>query len=400
MKQAVILAAGEGKRLRPFTANRPKAMLSVAGKPVLQYTIEALAENGIRSIILVVGYRKEQIFDYFGSGEDYNVEISYIEQEKQVGTANALLKVESMVEDRFLVLPGDKLIETRTISQFVAVEPPAMLVKSKENPVRSSVVIISDGAVEEAMRPERRAVSSESHEQGIFMINTGIYAFTREIFDYIPCQTILPAVLNDMINQGKRINAVETEGTWQDITYPWDIIELNASILRHVEDSKGGTIEDNVSIKGNVSLGDNTVIRAHCCLVGPVVFGRGCEIGPSVCLLPSTSIGDNVCISPFTEIRNSVISSDVSIGSGSIIQDSVIDRGCLIKGHFAAISDDAEIKLDGEYHSVNNIGAMLGEGCRLDDHVIAKPGVIVGKDSQIRAMRTISGRLPDQSVVL
>ena len=75
MKQAVILAAGEGQRLRPFTVNRPKVMLSIAGKPILQYVVEALAQIGIRDIVLLVGYHKEQIFDYMGSGEQLGVAI-------------------------------------------------------------------------------------------------------------------------------------------------------------------------------------------------------------------------------------------------------------------------------------------------------------------------------------
>ena len=90
MKQAVILAAGEGQRLRPFTITKPKVMLSIADKPILQYVIESLAQNGIRNIVLVVGYKKEQIFDYMGSGEQFGVDITYITQQGQVGTAHAL----------------------------------------------------------------------------------------------------------------------------------------------------------------------------------------------------------------------------------------------------------------------------------------------------------------------
>ena len=93
MKQAVILAAGEGQRLRPFTVNRPKAMISVADKPILQFIIESLAQNGIRDVVLVVGYRKEQVFDYLGSGERCGVNITYVNQTSQLGTAHALMHV-------------------------------------------------------------------------------------------------------------------------------------------------------------------------------------------------------------------------------------------------------------------------------------------------------------------
>jgi len=96
MKQAIILAAGEGQRLRPFTVTRPKAMLSIADKPILLYVVEALAQNGIRNIVLVVGYRKEQVYDYMGAGEKFGVEITYITQEAQLGTAHALLQVKGV----------------------------------------------------------------------------------------------------------------------------------------------------------------------------------------------------------------------------------------------------------------------------------------------------------------
>ncbi len=96
MKQAVILAAGEGRRLRPFTVTKPKVMLSIAGKPMLWYVVESLAQHGVRNIILVVGYRKEQVFDYMGSGEQFGVDITYVTQERRLGTAHALVQAKGV----------------------------------------------------------------------------------------------------------------------------------------------------------------------------------------------------------------------------------------------------------------------------------------------------------------
>ena len=159
MKQAVILAAGEGLRLRPFTVNRPKGMLFIAGKPILQYVVEALAQNGIRNIVLVVGYKKEQVFDYLGSGEQLGVEITYVTQEKQLGTADALALVKEVTEGEFLVLPGDKLIEADTIAEFAAIKPEAILVKKVPNPSRYGVVSAEQGIVKEIIeKPEKAGV--------------------------------------------------------------------------------------------------------------------------------------------------------------------------------------------------------------------------------------------------
>jgi len=391
MKQAVILAAGEGQRLRPFTATRPKVMLSIAGKPILQYVVEALAKNGIRNIVVVIGYRRAEILDYIGSGERFGVDITYVTQEKQLGTAHALAQAKDATEDEFLVLPGDNLIGADAIAQFVAVKPEAVLVKRVNNPDRYGVVTIDKGVV--------KSIVEKPKEAGSNKVSLGIYAFTRQIFDFIEPELNIPDVVNNMIGQGKQLRAQETGGTWLDVVYPWDILNLNDAVLCQIQANLGGIIEAGVSVKGLVSVGKDTVIRSNSYIVGPVVIGNDCEIGPNVCILPATSVGDNVVVSAFTEIKNSVIGSDVNIGPGCIIQDSVIDKGCVINGHFTACSGEADVKIDDEHHMVN-IGAMLGEGCNLGNSVIAQPGVIVGNYSQVKALKLISGRLPDRSLVV
>jgi UDP-N-acetylglucosamine diphosphorylase/glucosamine-1-phosphate N-acetyltransferase len=390
MKQAVVLTAGEGQRLRPFTVTRPKAMLSIADKPILQYVVEALAQNGIRNIIFVVGYRKEQVYDYMGAGERFGVDITYVTQETQLGTAHALSQVKAVAEEEFLVLPGDNLIEAGTISDFIQMPPEAVLVKRVDNPVRYGVVNIDGSEVKDIVEKPKEAGSN--------IVNTGIYAFTTEIFNFTEAVLDIPDAMNNMIAEGHTIKALETDGTWLDVVYPWDILSLNAAVLRRMEASLGGTIEVGVSLKGQVSVGEDTVIRSGSYISGPVVIGCGCDIGPNVCIMPGTSIGDNVVISPFTEIKNSVIGNDVSIGPGCIIDDSVIDKGCVIKGHFTACSGQSEVRVNGESPLVN-VGAMLGEDCSLDSNVVAQPGVIVGNYCQIQMQKLIGGRLPDRSLV-
>ena len=390
MKQAVILAAGEGQRLRPFTATKPKVMLTIADKPILQYVIEALAQNGIRNIVLVVGYRREQIFDYMGNGDRFDVEITYVIQERQVGTAQALAQAQNIVENDFLVLSGDNLISADTIARFTTQQPDAILVKRVDNPVRYGVVTIDRGIVKHIVEKPPEATSN--------IINTGIYAFTSEIFKSIERELDIPDVLNKMLSRGHPITALETESTWLDVVYPWDILRLNNNILCQITARTSGTSESGVTLKGPVSVGKDTLIRSNSYIEGPAVIGAGCDIGPNVCITAATSIGDNVVISPFTQVKNSVIGSDISIGPGCIIQDSVIDKGCVIDGHFTAFSHQAEVKVDNEYHLVN-IGAMLGERCRLRSGVVAQPGTIIGNYCQIQELKLIGGMLPDKSLV-
>jgi UDP-N-acetylglucosamine diphosphorylase/glucosamine-1-phosphate N-acetyltransferase len=391
MKQAVILAAGEGQRLRPFTVTRPKAMIAIADKPILQFIIESLAQVGVRNIVLVVGYRKEQVFDYFGSGEKLGVNITYVTQAQQLGTAHALMQVKDKVIDEFLVLPGDNLIAASTIAGFTEIKPAAVLVKRVSDPSRYGVVNIQRGKV--------TGIVEKPKEAGGNLVNTGIYAFTKEVFNYIENVLDIPDVLNNMLKEGYSIKAVETSGTWLDVVYPWDVISLNNAILQNIEVGLGGIIEDGVVVKGKVMVGEGTIIRAGSCIYGPVVIGRGCDIGPHVCVMSSTTIGDNVVISSFTQIKNSVIGNDVNMGPGCYLSDSVIDKGCVIKGRFTALSGPSEVRVNGESPTIN-VGVIMGEDCKIESSVTVQPGVIIGNYCQVQHMKLISSRLPDRSLVI
>ena len=325
-----------------------------------------------------------------GSGEDFGVELTYINQDAQLGTAHALSQAEEVAEDEFLVISGDNLIEPGTIADFTQVQPEAVLVKRVSNPVRYGVVSLHGDKVTEIIEKPKEA--------GGNLVNTGIYAFTREVFKFTQSILDIPDVLNEMIAQGRVINAMETTGTWLDIVYPWDILSLNGAILQRMEAGAGGVIENGVTLKGQVTVGEDTVIRSGSYIFGPVVIGKGCDIGPSVSIMPATSIGDNVVVSSFTEIRNSVIGDDVNVGAGSLISDSVIDKGCAIKGRFTAASGQSEVRINDE-SPVANVGAMIGEDCTIGSGVVTQPGVIIGNYSQIQMMKIISGRLPDRSLV-
>ncbi len=390
MRQAVVLAAGEGQRLRPFTVNKPKSMLLIAGKPILQYVVESLAKIGIRKIVLVVGYRKEQVFDYMGSGEKFGVEITYVTQENQLGTAHALLQARDITDSEFLVLPGDTLIDPQTIAAFATAKPMAILVKKVSTPIRYGVVTVEKGCL--------KAIIEKPKQAGSNLVSSSIYAFNKDVFQFMERELDVPDALNLMIGRGQRIEVVETTGTWLDVVYPWDILSVNAAILHNIQPVFAGTIENGVSLRGQITVGKDTIIRANSYIVGPVIIGEGCDIGPNVHIQGSTSIGNNVVVSAFTSVKNSVIGNDVNIGPGAIIQDSVIDSGCLIKGNFTASSGECEVVVNGEYQVIS-VGAMLGEGCNLSNSVVAQPGVIVGNYSQVQPLKLIHGRLPDRSLV-
>ena len=392
IERAVILAAGEGQRLRPFTASKPKVMIPIANKPILRYVIEAVAKNGIRKIAVVVGYRKEQVIDYFGAGDQFDVEIEYLEQKQQLGTAHALKQAQGKLNGRFLVLSGDNIIEPETISELIQPKPKTMiLVNEQKNVSKYGVIEAQDGIVTSITEKPSEAISH--------LVNTGIYTFNDDVFDLIGQETDLTSVIRNMINSGHEVQTCSATGAWLDVVYPWDMLQLNDIALSSISPVTGGTVESGVSIKGTVSVGKGTTIRSNSYIVGPAIIGENCEIGPGVCILPSTSIGDNVSISPFTTIANSIIADNVGIGSSSSIQDSIIDRGCQMKGHFVTQEGETEVKVEDEYHRVQ-IGAMIGEHCNIGSSVITTPGVIVGNNCHIKALKVLEGSIMDESIVV
>jgi glucose-1-phosphate thymidylyltransferase len=391
MKQAIILAAGEGHRLKPFTIDRPKALLSIGGRPIIQYVIEALAANGIHKIIIIVGYQKEQIYDYIGDGKQFGVEVKYITQAPQLGTAHALYLAKGEAEKEFMVLSANRLITPETISKIVNTAPPALLIKQVESPSRYGVIKMQNGKFTAVVEKPEQADSNS--------VSTGIYVFNSEAFAYLEAELHLPDMINKMLLNGAPIKLVETDKTWLDVVYPWDILSLNSTILKSVKGGQNGVIEDGVHLSGNVSIGKDTIIRSNSYIVGPVIIGKGCEIGPNVCIFPSTSLGDNVVVANFSEIRNSVLGNDVHIASNSVIQDSVIDSGCTIGSHFSAVSEETEVKVDKELHGVK-IGSMLGRSCRIGSTVTCQPGTIIGNYSQIKSYKLLNGMIPDRSLVV
>ena len=297
-----------------------------------------------------------------------------------------------MVKDEFLVLPGDNLIEAPTIADFAGIEPAAVLVKRVSDPVRYGVVNI------ERRQGKGHCGKTQRGGRAIWSIPASMPS-KKMFFSYTENVLDIPDVLNNMLAEGYAIKALETGGTWLDVVYPWDVISLNNAILQNIEAGLGGTIEDGVIVKGKVMVGEGTVIRAGSCIYGPAVIGRGCDIGPHVCIMPSTSIGDNVVLASFTQIKNSVIGNDVNMGPGCFISDSVIDKGCVIKGRFTALGGPSEVRVNDESPSIN-VGVIMGEDCKIESNVTAQPGVIVGNYCQIQLMKLISGRLPDRSLGL
>ncbi|MCX8126870.1 MAG: sugar phosphate nucleotidyltransferase, partial [Dehalococcoidia bacterium] len=366
-------------------------MLPIANRPILSYVVEAIVKNGIKNIVMVVGYKKEQVQDYFGDGEQFGVAITYLTQKQQIGTGHALKIAEKAAADKFIVLPGDNVIEPSTIATIAHATSPTILVRRSENASKYGVVMIEG---DRAKRIIEKPPQPESN-----LVNTGIYVLDRDIFGFLENERDLPVALQRMIDSGRILTAKETTASWLDVVYPWDILTVNSATLDNVTAGNAGTVESNCNIKGQVRIGQGTIVRSNCYLVGPIIIGQGCEIGPNVVISPSTSIGDNVTVSSFSYIKNCVIGSHTQIGPFASIQNSVIGSYCTIGGHFTSRSGASTVCVDNEYHRVN-VGTMIGDYCEIEDSVIVQPGVIIGNYNQIRPLKVVTEKTPDRSLLV
>lgn len=392
--KAVILAAGEGKRLRPFTETMPKVMLLVANKPILEYVFDALKNSGITEVIVVVGYKKESIMEYFK--EYKGLDITYVHQDKQLGTAHALLQAKKHIKDDFIVVSGDNLIDHKSISNLIKDKSKySVLIKKRELSLKYGAVSLEKDLLKGIThKPDRKSR----------FVSTGIYRLPSTIFkdiEQIGLEGIydLTHVIQSCIDKEIQIKTINAD-LWMEFVYPWDLIHVNEFMTHFVPSSTNGVIEKGVTIKGPVSVGKNTTIHSGCYIVGPVAIGEGCEIGPNACIFPSTTIGNDSVIHPFSEIRNSVILDDTTIGSNSFVSHSIIGRGCILGNNFSSMVGKSVKKIEDKYDELDNIGSMIGEHTTINDHVVVEPGIIIGRNCSICSMKRIIENIPSESKVM
>ena len=383
--QGIILAAGEGVRVRPLTRSRPKAMIPVANRPIIEYVIDALLKNGIRDIVVVVGYRKEQVTRFLNALE---VPVDVVVQNKQLGTAHALQCAESKIKGDFLVLPGDNYIDPQSIARIKDV-PNAILVKEHPNPSNFGVVLQDNGWVTEIVEKPEHSPS--------FMVSTGIYSLKKSFFSHIRGNDITDAI-SGMIHAGVQIRAIPADD-WQDAIFAWDLLKMNRRLLKNHPMAREGTASRQTIIQGPVSIGRGTTIGPNTVINGPVVIGNDCAIGPNCCIEPNTSIGSRVHLEPFTVIGDAIIMDDTAIGSHSRIIDTVIGERCTLADHTSVWKATGLMDIEG-CTIRSEFGAILGDNMASGPFSVYK-NCVVGNNVTIEGQTSISSRnIPDGSTVI
>ena len=243
--ECVVLAAGEGKRMRPLTARRPKVMLPVANHPMVELLVLAARDAGITEFVFVVGYGEREVRSHFGDGSHFGIHISYAPQRQQLGTADALRSTEDLVTGSFLVMNGDMILTSADIARIIRTPAPCISTSTTDHPGDFGAVLVENGMVIALEEKSKRPKSNT--------INAGAYLFTPAIFELLARVSLssrgeleLTDALNILIGD-HRLRAVPLS-TWMDIGYPWDLLDANASLLAGISSANQGIVEEGVHL--------------------------------------------------------------------------------------------------------------------------------------------------------
>ena len=399
--KAVILAAGEGNRMRPLTSNRPKVMLPIANKPILEHLLVEAKEAGIKEFIFIVGYCDEQVRNYFGKGEKWGVTIAYSEQRKQLGTADAIRMVAGMVDGSFLVINGDVVVSRKDIRRLLKNGRNTMSVIEVKDPRGLGMVELSEDRVVN--------IYEKTQKPPTLMANAGLYLFNQEIFEAVSQTEKSPRgeyeitdSLQLLMDTKEGLHYQEIK-SWLDLSYPWDLLPANESMLAGLEAQNLGEVEDNVALKGSVAIGKNTVVRSGAYIIGPVVIGEDCEIGPNCYIRPSTAIGDGCHIGAAVEVKNSIIMKGTKIPHHNYIGDSVIGEGCNLGAGTKIANlrlDKANIQVAGIDTRRRKLGAIIGDFVETGINASINVGSMIGNNAFIGPGVVVSGVIKPDSKIL
>jgi len=342
--KAVIMAGGEGTRLRPLTSNQPKPMLPVANKPMMEHIVRLLKEHGFDEIVVTVAFR---------------VRMVYATEETPLGTAGSVRNaMDELRDDRFLVISGDVLTDIDLGSIVRLHEERGALatigLKSMENPLEFGIVITGeDGRIERFLeKPGWGQVFSDT-------INTGIYVMEPEIFDFVPADRSVDwsaEVFPALLEAGKPVFGAVSEGYWEDV----GTLEAYRSAHEDVLDGKVELEIDGFRLAEGVVLGEGAEVHPDAELRGPCIIGDYTRIDAGAKIRSYTVLGRNVRVGQDAELERAVVHDNTYLGAGVRL------RGCVV-GRSSDLRRGARLEE----------GVTLGDSCFVGDHAVVNQGVKV-----------------------
>lgn len=322
---AVILAGGEGTRLRPLTDSLPKPMLPILDTPCIKYIIDSLSGASIDKVYLTCGYKSEGLIKSL-SKMDFGIETIFETEETPAGTAGAVKLLEDKLTETLIVASGDVLADVN-ISALLKEHKDSgavatMALTKVENPTEFGIVGLNETG--EIIRFKEKPREDEVFSN---LINAGIYVLNKDVLDYVPkgekfdfSKQLFPALLDD----GQKIQGSILEGMWVDIGRPADLLNANLNMAE-----RKGTVGDryNAQCKGRIASSD--FHADHCMIVGPSYIGKGVSIGSDV-LLKSSAIGSNSSIGSESKLTNVFTRGSCTVGNNCQLDNVLLGEGCKI----------------------------------------------------------------------
>lgn len=412
--KAVILAAGEGVRLQPLTSTRPKHLIKLCGKPLLEHCLNALKAAGINDALIIVHYMRDVIRRYFGDGEKFGLKIEYKEQKGVLGTGNAVSLADSYVNNDFLVVYGDLLFTAEAVKNVVAshlMEKPAvtMAVIPVENPEDYGIVELKDEkyVMRVVEKPRRETAPSNLANAGIYIFSTEIFEKIGKIKASIRGEWEITDAISLLAREKNVLSVKIPKDGWIDIGKPWDLLEANRWLLTRIKHKVNGLVEGGAHIIGPVFIAETARIRSGAYIEGPTFIDEESDIGPNCYIRPYTSIGRKARIGNACEIKNSLIMDNTHIGHLSYVGDSIIGENCNLGAGTITANyrfDAGTIKMSVKDRIVNSgrtkLGVVLGDNVKTGINALFMPGVKVGANSWIGPNVVVHRDVPANTMVL
>jgi bifunctional UDP-N-acetylglucosamine pyrophosphorylase/glucosamine-1-phosphate N-acetyltransferase len=381
--QAVVLAAGEGTRMRPLSASRPKPMLPVDDRPLAAHAADAAAQAGADELIIVVGYEADAVREYFGR-EYAGVPVSYAVQDEQAGTADAVRSARDLLDGPFAVLNGDNLYEPEAIEALFETGP-AVGAHRVDDPTSYGVLSTEGGVSTEGDVSTRGNVPTEGEtvtdivekpaEPPSDLANTGAYLFPAETREWLDVpesergEREITDVLARVIDEYE-VSAVEID-RWLDVGRPWELLEANEWKLGELHRDVRGEVHDDADLRGDVVVEDGAVVDAGVVVEGPALIRAGASVGPNAYVRGATLVDEGAKVGHGVEVKNSVLMEGATVGHLSYVGDSVLGRNV----NFGAGTTVANLRHDDEPVKFTVKGERVSTGRR-------KFGVVAGDDAK------------------
>lgn len=392
--QAVMMVAGKSTRTYPLTLTRPKPLLPILNRPLIYFNLDQL-EGLVSEVILIVGYRKQQIFDMLGR-EYKGMKIFYQEQKPQLGTGHAVLQAKPYIKKQFLVLNGDDLFAREDINNLLPFKYAALALEVP-NPSLYGVFKLNDNSeIIELIEKPKENIGN--------LANVGCYLFQPEIFEVLdhtkPSERGEIEVTSGIqtIAQKEPVQVVPLTKYWLPTGYPWDLLKTQSFMFKNrFFGAVEGEVKDGVTLNGEIIISAGTVIRRDARIDGPVFIDENSEIEKTCHIGPFVSIGAGVKIAPGCKIQNSILMDNCDIGENSIIQHSIIGSNVTLGEACRLISQNPngqEIFSDIKGKMINThlkkLGATLSDNVIIGEKTEIYPGCKIWPDIRVSGGTTVT----------